>query len=447
MPFEILDNITKKLTDLSKVSEPAKVLEEGCQRLITHGGPMLRKFTVEEIACRIEKVCKKWLNPDFHYRRAVIKQVIEETGMSKQVVEHGIDVELSNYTANSLLRTLTSEIGNPRFLNGFQPNEFINGSSRVYGPKLIAHWFSSTIPALPALSMIRGLLLKSPGVGRLSQREQAFAPAFLLSLNEVFPEIEQAIWLTTWSPQLPGCLEVLARWCDAAIIYGNIETCTTLRSKLAPHLHIVEHGHRVGLTLIGRYTVDSQSLTSLAEACAYDIITFDQRACIDPQVYLVETGGSISPIDFAQALANALKVMENRYPPSVTSIDEKVAIYLTKEEVLFRGGYALQAGSGWVLVERDINRAQPTTGHRVVRVISVDDLEAAIKNLPFRDYLQNVAVRVNDELRDNIVETLAELGASRICRPGKMPHPSMTWHHDGMACLARLARWSDIEMF
>ncbi len=446
MSFNTLNTKTLGLTNLHEVSEPTKILNEGCIRLLRYGGPMLRKLTVSEIAHRIEKICNMWLDPNFHYRRAVVERIVEETGMSSPVVEHGLDIEMSNYTSDSLLNTLKSEIGNPKFLDGFQANSFIKGLSRVYGPKLTAYWFSSTIPALPALSMIRGLLLKSPAIGRISQREQFFAPAFLLSLKEVFPDIEQAIWLTTWSPELFGCLEVLAKRCDAAIIYGSKKTCTFMRPKLAPFLKMVEHGHRIGLTLIGSDVVNSLSLPSLAESCAYDITTFDQRACISPQVYLVENNEDASTDNFAKALANSLQIMESRYPASTRSIDEKVAIFLAKKEVELRGGYALQAGSCWVLVEKNINGALPTIGHRVIRIVPVDDLEIALKELPFLDNLQNVALNVRPEIQNSLMETLAELGASRICRAGKMPYPTMTWHHDGMACLGQLVRWLDVEI-
>ena len=298
---QVKEIATPELTNLSRAKDPVRALEEGCDRLVEEGRPILAGYTVDEIAQAVGAVCKKWQDPNLPERRSVVDAVIAETGMSRQVVEQGLDVELRNYEASCLLKALSSEFGDPRFLDGYQPNEATGGRSWARGPRLIAHWFSSTIPALPALGIVRGLLVKSPGIGRISSREQAFTPTFLASLSEELPGIEKAVWLTTWSPDLPGCLDVLARKCDAAIVYGGEETCVRMRSKLAPHLNYVEHGHRVGITLVGRDGVSASELPALAEACAYDVVTFDQRACISPQVFLVEEGGVVAAADFAPA--------------------------------------------------------------------------------------------------------------------------------------------------
>lgn len=446
MTTQSAETVATGLTYLERVEAPAEVLQEGCRRLVREGRPILQRYTVVEIAEAVGSVCKKWLDPELPERQSVVEKVMVETGMSRQVVEQGLDVELSNYETECLLKALRSEFGDLAFLDGYQPNEATGGRSVARGPKLIAHWFSSTIPALPALGIVRGLLLKSPGIGRLSSRETAFTPTFLGSLAEFLPGVEKAVWLTTWSPDLPGCLEVLARECEAAIIYGGEETCARLRAKLGPFLDIVEHGHRVGITLIGRGAVTAADVAALARDCAFDVATFDQRACISPQVYLMETGGAVTPARFAQELAAALAATDEKYPGGASAVDEDVTAYLAVEETRYFGGEAFKAGSGWVLLEGDLSRAQPTQGRRTVRVIPVEDLETALVELPFRGYLQNVGLRVSGDRQESILNLLAAEGATRICAPGKMPYPSMMWHHDGYECLARLARWTDIEM-
>ena len=160
----------------------------------------------------------------------------------------------------------------------------------------------------------------------------------------------------------------------------------------------------------------------------------------------METGGQVPPAAFAQDLARALEEHDASYPGGAATLDEHVTAHLAVEETRFRGGVAFPAGSGCVLLESSLERAWPTQGRRTVRVVPVADLEQALAGLPFRGYLQNVAVRLSPERRERLLEVLAEEGASRICAPGKMPYPSMMWHHDGIECLATLARWTDIEM-
>lgn len=442
---EHLAPVDEPATELGDLQDAERVLDEGCLRLIEEGRN-LRRLRVHDVARGIEAAARRWLEPSEPRRREVVARVVHATGMAREVVEHGLDVELGNYTAKALMAALVSEIRDPTFLDGFRPRDVPGAQSRARGPALIAYWFSATIPALPALSIARGLLLKSPAVARLSSREQAFAPAFVATLGEHLDGVERAVWLTTWPPERDDCLETLARRCDAAIVYGGPETCERLRSVLAPHLQFVEHGHKVGLGLISRSGLAADPVADLAANCAWDIATFDQRGCISPQIYLVEKDGPVSPIEFAEALAGAMRWVERSLPASTIGIDELVATSLELQEVRYRGGRPIRAGSGWVLVEPRVADAVPTVGRRVVRVVPVDDLATALEELPSRRHLQNVSLRAQPEERGRILEILTELGASRICRPGRMAFPTVMWHHDGLECLGRLVRWTDLEM-
>jgi hypothetical protein len=60
-------------------------------------------------------------------------------------------------------------------------------------------------------------------------------------------------------------------------------------------------------------------------------------------------------------------------------------------------------------------------------------------------YLQNAAVAIGDEREKEFIRRLGELGLARITSPGKMPVPSMMWHHDGISPLSSLLRWCDVE--
>ena len=432
--------------DLSSLSSQEIVLRDGLLRLRSEGGDVLRRLSIEDIIDGIATTCLQWLSRSYPYRRDVVKHVMEETRMSEEIIEHSIDVELRNYDKRDLVSVLDAELGDHRCLDEFRHNPITGLSCRATGPDLLLHWFSSSIPALPALGLIRGLLLKSPAVGRVSRREQSFAPAFVASLSEALPGVEAAIWLLTWPPAMEGLLGILAEYVDAAVVYGNTKTCRTLRSALSPSVDVVTHDHKVGVTLVGREVLIPGALHDLAYDCAYDVVAFDQRACISSQVCLVEKGGLATPLDFARVLGEALQKQENLLPASYASLDERIASHLAVKEAAFRGTEVIEAGNATILFETEIDRAVPTASQRMLRVIEIDDIEKALPRVGFQGSLQNVALAVEHGRQGRISSLLASLGASRICRPGAMPHPSMKWHHDGIACLSRLVRWTDIEM-
>jgi hypothetical protein len=76
----------------------------------------------------------------------------------------------------------------------------------------------------------------------------------------------------------------------------------------------------------------------------------------------------------------------------------------------------------------------------------VDDIFRILSTIkPLSPFLQNAAVAIGDEREKEFISRLGELGITRITSPGKMPLPSMMWHHDGISPLASLLRWCDVE--
>ena len=90
-------------------------------------------------------------------------------------------------------------------------------------------------------------------------------------------------------------------------------------------------------------------------------------------------------------------------------------------------------------------RASPL--HRFVRVHPVsepDELLAALA--PAGPHLAGVAVTGFGSVTRELAEALAALGASRICRPGRLQAPPLAWRHDGQPVLLPLARFTDLEL-
>jgi hypothetical protein len=99
-----------------------------------------------------------------------------------------------------------------------------------------------------------------------------------------------------------------------------------------------------------------------------------------------------------------------------------------------------------VVYEKAPGLFSPSVLYRFVRVCAVDDIFETLEALrPVGPFLQNAAVAVGDEREPELIRRLGELGVARITSPCNMPTPSMMWRHDGMATLASLLRWCDVE--
>jgi hypothetical protein len=82
----------------------------------------------------------------------------------------------------------------------------------------------------------------------------------------------------------------------------------------------------------------------------------------------------------------------------------------------------------------------------VIRVKPLTDAgELANLIRPVSRYLQTVGTAMSRERRDRLASSLASLGVCRICAIGEMPHPPLSWHHDGGFSLLPLLSWTSIE--
>ncbi len=105
-----------------------------------------------------------------------------------------------------------------------------------------------------------------------------------------------------------------------------------------------------------------------------------------------------------------------------------------------------EEGTAWTVISEEDPAFVPSCLNRVVRVKGLADLsELADLVRPFARHLQSVGTAIARERLESLAETLAALGVCRFCSIGEMPHPPLSWHHDGGHSLLPLLRWVGIE--
>ena len=108
--------------------------------------------------------------------------------------------------------------------------------SLALGPELTGAVFSSNIPALPHLSVMRSLLVKSAFLGRPSAGEPTFLPAYLETLHRLAPELAAGC-ASLWWPRGDGqAIELLAQVWASCLPTPLNEPCPC-RSMRQPTRH------------------------------------------------------------------------------------------------------------------------------------------------------------------------------------------------------------------
>ena len=414
----------------------------------------LASLPIGKIIDVLDQASRRWLERDYPLRQLALKTIPAITHFSREVVEASIDVEMESSLKEDIWRALCSEIKNPLYLDDFQYSPELGGYSRAFGPKLILSIFSENIPALPHLLFMRAILLKAACLGKVAPGEPTFAPLYLKTIEEIDPEMAKSMAVLYWRGGEEEIEGAAFHQADAVIMFGGVEACESLREKIPRGVKVLLHSHKLGFGIIGRERLSRQGLEELAASVAYDCSMFDQQACLAPHIYYMEAGGEVSPKEFCRTLAEAMERLNLRMPRGKISPGEASAIHqlrakyefreLNNEEVLL---LASPHGTDWTIVyEKDPGTFSPSPLNRFIRIYRVEDVFQILSSLKsIAPYLQNSAVAIGDEREGDFIRRLGELGLARITSPGKMPAPSMMWHHDGVSPLSSLLCWCDVE--
>lgn len=412
----------------------------------------LARTPLATIIAAIDEVSRRWGDRRYPLRRTAVAAVAAATGFSDEAVERSFDVELRNYRAESLVRTLERELGDPSVLDGFVPDRLLAGHSHAIGPQITLVVLTGNVPGLPALSIVRALLLKSAVIAKVASGEPTFAAYFAESLWEALPVLGDALAVSYWQREEGEVLDAALSVCDAVIAYGSDEACASVRARLRGHQRYVEHGHKLSLGLITLDYLRELGSEEVARRIAVDVSTFNQHACIAPQAYVVEDRQG-SARELALAMARALAQYAAECPLGTLAEADAAALQLRRATAAWQAATqpdaALWHASNldWTVQLSRQLLPLSAAGNRDLRVVACSSMQDALEQIaPIGRHLQNVGLgALGPELLDT-AQALARIGASRISEPGHMAEPSLIWRHDGELCLARLLRFCDIEM-
>jgi hypothetical protein len=413
----------------------------------------LARLRVAEIVEILDGVIGLWLEAGSPWLEAASWRIAANTPYGEAMVRAGVRRLLEGCRKDAIFNLLRAELGDPGVLDGLCPRPGDHGSHRATGPALTTHIFSGNVPGLPAISLIHGFLVKSANLGKPASEEPVFPALFARSIAAVDPKLAAAMAILPWTGGDTAVEAAAFAASEAIIAYGSDASIEKIRGRVPDGVRFVSHGHRVSFAVIGREALDAGSLHRLTERVAYDVSLFDQQGCVSPHVIYVERGGAVPPEGFAERLAEAMAAFERAMPRGRLGIEETSAIQQVRTEAELRELqeeairlFPSPGGTAWTVIYEDDQAFIPSCLNRVVRVKPLADV-GELPNLvrPVRRYLQTVGTALSRERRDRLGDALAPLGVCRICSVGDMPHPPLSWHHDGGFSLLPLLTWTSIE--
>lgn len=418
---------------------------------------VLGRRTVQQIVDVLDRAAARWLDASYPPRRQTIDDIAFVTGFSPAMVAHAIEEEQVSSRGPHLLEALRSELGDPELLDGFRPNRRLGGFSRGRGPELVGAIFSSNIPALPHLEIMRSFLVKGACLGRVSAGEPIFLARYAETLQELDAELASCLAICYWERGDDEAEQAFLGSIDYLVAYGGDAQIHRLMAQRPPALDATWHGHRLGFQFVTREALaappQSEAIGRLARALTYDFAIFDGLACLCPQVCIVEEGGATTPRQLAERCGEELARWARELPPRRLELGEASRKHTYRALALMSEAREVVAAPddvSYLVTFEGMRDFEPSCGERLMRVVPVAgeaELDRLVGRLP-RQVLQCAAIAAGGAAARHVAlrEKLASWGVTRVVPPGIMGRPSMMWHHDGTACLGRMITWCDHEL-
>ncbi len=400
---------------------------------LREAGAGLRRRHPREVRDVLGLVLESFANRSTPARARLEADLPAATGFSAEVVRQGLDLALEGWDREALRRLADAELGSPggAVVNGFETTAVLLGGA---------------LPTPTLLSLVAPLALRSPVLAKTSQHDPVTACVFARALSAADPDLADALEVVSF----PGSDEQRMRAmlaADCIVATGSDETIASLASRVRPSVRFVGHGHRVSVAALGPRALSGAALEKAARGLALDVALWDQLGCLSPVSVFV--AGDPRPV--AEAIADELEALASRLPCGTADREAQVAFVHARDEAQLRAaaghGVEVRAGTGWAVVCEADARHRPAPLHRFLRVHPVAGEAALCDALrPLGPHLAGVALAGFGSATPGVSTALADLGASRICPPGRLQAPPLDWHHDGQGVLLPLARFTDIEV-
>ncbi len=416
------------------------VIQESLERLRV-AARALRRRPARETLAALGRVHDAWRDPASAWRRGLEEELPGRAGFSPQNVRAGLELALAPLSGEALHALVARELGGVASLEG-------SAGTLVTGFETCAVFLAGALPTPTLVALVAPLALRSGVLAKTSLHDPVTAAWLARSLADADPKLGACLVVARFRGDDAERTDALLA-ADCVVASGSDETIARLRPRILPPRRFVARGHRVSVAALGPGAVRGEPLASAAEGLALDVALWDQLGCLSP-VSVFAVGGRAAGDRVAEALAEALERAERRLPRGRILPEAAAALAREREEAEFRGAAGrdvrVLAGASWTVVREEDARPRPAPLHRFLRVVPVagsTDLADALR--PLGPHLAAVGLAGFGSESRQVARRLAELGASRLCAPGRMQAPPLSWHQDGQGVLLPFARFADLE--
>jgi hypothetical protein len=432
------------------------LISEACVTLKRNRETYLRHRTTEQIVRTLVEVAAGWLEPENPFLKLALAHGPTQLGFSRPTLERGLDAFWRQFTIENFHALLEQEFGEMRRLDDLVASDLERAGDRAAiatGPELLVHIAAGNIPNSTLMSMVLGLLTRSAQFVKCAQGTALLPRLFAHSIHDYDSKLATCLEVAEWRGGHASLEEALFAQADWVTATGRDETLKVIREKLPAGVRFLGYGHRVSFGYVASEVLTLLHAKKIVGRAADDVVAWDQLGCLSPHVFYVQSGGAMSPIQFAEQLAAELSRREASEPRGRISAESAATIASRRAIYEVRAAHALETylwhskdSTAWTVVCESDSRFPVSCLNRFIYVKPVSNLTAVLQSADaLRGHISTVGIAVPEHQAGEVAIQLARWGATRICPIGQMQNPPLTWRHDGRPTLGDLITWTDFE--
>jgi hypothetical protein len=428
------------------MSTPASV-EQAIREAGRARARVLEEMTTAEIIEIVAAAATAWTQPHYTPRARLLPVLARDLGLSKGLLERGLDAIFGVVGEDSLRAFVESEVEYPEALE--RPVDFGSGRrGRLLGPRVVFHSLAGNVPGQSIPAIVAALLARSICVVRDSQRQPWLTGAFVSTLGEFSRDLAAMVVPVSWRAGDMGMEKMIFDLAHRVELSGSDSTMRTIVSR-HPRRPIVTRGTRLSVGVVPREADTDQ----WQEGYAADIVQYEGLGCLTPQVIFVE-----GPERRAARLARLLGIQLSRYEALWPRIPRDIGTETRRRAFLDgcemasvrdpRSQMLRGRGDAWVVHYRPDAPAAAGPGLRCIVVASVadrGDLFARLRAVQVPLAGVGLGMERDHRAYDDLVTSFRQLGATWVCPPGQMQRPPIEWAQDGHRRLAELLEWRSVD--
>lgn len=304
---------------------------------------------------------------------------------------------------------------------------------------VLFHIGAGNMDALPAYSVIEGMLAGNINLLKLPEEDKVLSGAILRRLTEIEPALAPYVYVFGFSSADVGKMKRLAGLADAVVIWGGDEAVSAVRRLAAPSCRIITWGHKLSFAYVTEAGRKESSLRDLAG----HMLDTEQRLCSSCQGIYLDTDDEAVTEQFCKEYSQILEAeARKRLPKDIGSrARNTLRIHNSRLEAsAFGRKKVFSEGSTSVTWERQPRlEGSLMFGNCWVKNLRRDAILPVLRE--DCGYLQTVVLICSEEEWEPLADRFHRAGAVHVRR---VDHPDVYREplpHDGEYPLQRYSRY------